>query len=194
MRAYSTMSNTPAPQPPHTAASQPPGIGVQGGGPGDFADPRTIRKIYSYARTVAIVGLSPSRLRASFFVAQYLQYRGFRIVPVNPTADEILGEKAYPSLVAIPFKVDVVDVFRDPATAPTIAEEAIQTGARALWLQFGVISPEAARRAAEAGLDVVMDRCMKIEHGRYFGEMHWFGLNTGIVTSRRPERIRADGR
>ena len=90
--------------------------------------------------------------------------------------------------------MDIVDVFRDPSAAPAIADEAIRIGARALWLQFGVVSPEGARRAAAAGLDVVMDRCMKIEHGRYFGEMHWFGLNTGIVSSRRPERIRLDGR
>lgn len=154
-----------------------------------YADPRTIRRVFAYARTVAVVGLSPSRLRASFFVAQYLQYRGFRIVPVNPRADEILGERAYPSLSAIPFKVDVVDVFREPAAVPEVAEQAIEIGARALWLQFGVLAPEAAGRAAEAGLDVVMDRCMKIEHGRYFGEMHWFGLNTGLLTSRRPGRV-----
>ena len=155
-----------------------------------FADPKTIRTIFGYARTVAIVGLSPNKLRPSYFVGGYLQYRGFRIVPVNPTADEILGEKSYPSLTAIPFKVDVVDVFRDPEAVPEIVEEATQIGARALWLQFRVISPMAAERAARAGLDVVMDRCMKIEHGRYYGEMHWFGLNTGIVTSRRPERMR----
>jgi uncharacterized protein len=155
-----------------------------------FTDARTIRKIYGYVRTIAIVGLSPDRLRPSFFVGQYLQYRGFTIVPVNPGADEILGEKSYPSLSAIPFGVDVVDVFRAPEAVPAIAEEAIQIGARALWLQFGVIAPEAAERAAAAGLDVVMDRCMKIEHGRYFGEMHWFGLNTGIVTARRPKNQR----
>ncbi len=155
-----------------------------------FQDPRTIRKIYGYARTIAMVGLSPNRLRPSFFVAQYLQYRGYRVIPVNPAAREILGETAYPSLSAIPVKVDVVDVFRAPSAAPAIAEEAIKIGARALWLQFAVISPEAAEQAAAAGLDVVMDRCMKIEHGRYFGEMHWFGLNTGIVTARRPTRVR----
>ena len=159
-----------------------------------FADPRTIRKIFGYARTIAIVGLSPNRLRASFFVANYLQYRGFTIVPVNPTADEILGERSYPSLPDIPFKVDVVDVFRNPDAVPPIAEEAIRIGARALWLQFGVIAPDAAERAAAAGLDVVMDRCIKIEHGRYYGEMHWFGLNTGIVTARRPEHLRFDDR
>src|SRR5439155_9490006 len=125
-----------------------------------------------------------------FFVAQYLQYRGYRVVPVNPAVSEILGETSYPSLSAIPVKVDVADVFRAPSAAPAIAEEAIKIGARALWLQFAVISPEAAEQAAAAGLDVVMDRCMKIEHGRYFGEMHWFGLNTGLVTARRPARVR----
>lgn len=155
-----------------------------------FQDPRVIRKIYGYARTIAMVGLSPNRLRPSFFVGQYLQYRGYRIVPVNPTASEILGEVSYPTLAAIPFPVDVVDAFRAPAAAPAIAQEAAQIGARALWLQFGVISPEAAEIAEGAELDVVMDKCMKIEHGRYFGEMHWFGLNTGQVTSRRPARVR----
>ncbi len=155
-----------------------------------FGDPRTIRKIFGYARTIAVVGLSPNRLRPSFFVASYLQYRGFKIVPVNPTAPEILGQRSYPSLTEIPFKVDVVDVFRAPEAVPAIAEEAIRIGARALWLQFGVVAPDAAERAASAGLDVVMDRCIKIEHGRYYGQMHWFGLNTGIVTSRRPERLR----
>jgi uncharacterized protein len=155
-----------------------------------WTDVRTIKKVLGYARTVAIVGLSSNRLRPSFFVGGYLQYRGFRIVPVNPRESEILGERSYASLSEIPFKVDVVDVFRAPSAAPAIAEDAIAIGARALWLQFGVIAPEAAARAAEAGLDVVMDRCMKIEHGRWFGEMHWFGLNTGIVTSRRPERVR----
>ena len=158
-----------------------------------FADPRTIHRLFSYARTIAIVGLSPNRLRPSFFVASYLQYRGFKIVPVNPATAEVLGERSFPTVGAIPFKVDVVDVFREPAAAPAIAKEAVQAGARALWLQFGVVAPQAAELAQAAGLDVVMDRCMKIEHGRYYGEMHWFGLNTGIVTARRPERVRIDG-
>jgi len=155
-----------------------------------FQDPRTIRKIYGYMRTIAIVGLSPNRLRPSFFVGQYLQYRGYRVVPVNPTASEILGETSYPTLSVIPFPVDVVDVFRAPSAAPAIAEEAVKIGAKALWLQFGVISPEAAEIASAASLDVVMDKCMKIEHGRFFGEMHWFGLNTGLISARRPARIR----
>lgn len=159
---------------------------------GRFADPRVIRKIFGYARTIAMVGLSANRLRPSFFVASYLQHRGYRIVPVNPRVSEVLGARAYPTLSDIPFKVDVVDVFREPAAVPAIAEEAIRIGARALWLQFGVIAPEAAERAAAAGLDVVMDRCMKIEHGRHFGEMHWYGLNTGLVSSRRAQRLRYD--
>ena len=145
-----------------------------------FQDPRTIRKIYGYARTIAMVGLSPNRLRPSFFVGQYLQYRGYRVIPVNPTASEILGETSYPSLADIPFPVDVVDVFRAPSAAPAIAEEAVKIGAKALWLQFAVISPEAAQIATDGGLDVVMDRCMKIEHGRYFGEMH-FGATTQVA-------------
>jgi len=154
-----------------------------------FADPATIHKIYRYARTIAVVGLSANRLRPSFFVASYLKYRGFKIVPVNPRETEILGERCYSSLTDLPMQVDVVDVFRDPAAVPAIVDDAIQIGARAVWLQFGVIAPAAAERAAEAGLDVVMDHCIKIEHGRYYGEMHWFGLNTGIVTSRRPARL-----
>lgn len=158
-----------------------------------FGDPRTIRKILGYARTVAVVGLSSNRLRPSFFVASYLQYRGFKVVPVNPRETEVLGEPSYASLKDVPIEIDIVDVFRDPSAAPQIAEEAIQIGARGLWLQFGVVSPVAAERAAEAGLDVVMDHCMKIEHGRYFGDMHWFGLNTGVVSSRRPARNRLHG-
>jgi len=179
-----------APEQPHGA---PPEVAAPPAVDPRFQDEQTIRKIYRYARTIAIVGLSPNRLRPSFFVGQYLQYRGYKIVPVNPSAPEILGEKSYPNLSAIPFPVDVVDVFRAPAAAPAIADEAIKIGAKGLWLQFGVVSPEAAEKAAAAGLDVVMDRCLKIEHGRYFGEMHWFGLNTGVVTARRPERTRLAG-
>ncbi len=164
-----------------------------GTSPNPFADVATIRRIFGYAKTIAVVGLSPNKLRPSYFVATYLQYRGYTVVPVNPTASEVLGETSYPSLRDIPFPVDVVDVFRDPAAVPEIAEQAIEIGAKALWLQFNVVAPEAAARAREAGLDVVMDRCMKIEHGRYFGEMHWFGLNTGVVSSRRPERVRDVG-
>jgi len=150
-----------------------------------YQDPRTIEKILRQSHTVAIVGLSPNPLRPSNFVGFYLQRHGYQIVPVNPTADEILGQKSYPSLRAIPFPVDVVDVFRVPEAVPPIAEEAVSIGAAALWLQFDVISPEGAAIAERGDLMVVMDRCLKVEHARLLGRMHWFGLNTGVVSSRR---------
>ena len=150
-----------------------------------YQDERTIQQILHTAKTIAVVGLSPNPLRPSYFVAFYLQRHGFRIVPVNPKETEILGETSYPSLSAIPFPVDVVDVFRAPEAVPPIAEEAVQIGAKALWLQFGVISPEGAAIAERGGLAVVMDRCLKVEHARHLGRMHWFGLHTGVISSRR---------
>lgn len=150
-----------------------------------YQDPRVIQRLLHTARTIAIVGLSADPLRPSNFVGFYLQRHGYRIVPVNPRETEILGEKSYPSLADIPFPVDVVDVFRRPDAVPAIAEEAVKIGAKALWLQFGVISPEGARIAKQGGLDVVMDKCMKVEHARYMGKMHWFGLNTGVISSKR---------
>lgn len=151
-----------------------------------YQDSETIRKILGYARRVAIVGLSANPLRASNFVGFYLRNHGYQVYAVNPREREVFGEPAYASLTDVSGPIDVVDVFRAPEFVPAIAEEAIAVGARALWLQFGVISPEGATRAAAAGLDVVMDRCMKIEHARYLGRMHWLGLNTGVISSRRP--------
>lgn len=150
-----------------------------------YQDERTIEATLLAARTVAIVGLSRDPLRASYFIGYYLKRHGYKIVPVNPKETEILGEKSYPSLKDIPFPVDVVDVFRRPDAVPGIAREAVAIGAKALWLQFGVISPEAAKIAEAGGLTVVMDRCMKVEHARHLGRMHWLGFNTGRVTSRR---------
>ncbi len=141
------------------------------------------------ARTVAIVGLSPDPLRASYFIGYYLKRHGYKIVPVNPKETEILGEKSYPSLKDIPFPVDVVDVFRRPDAVPAIAREAVAIGAKALWLQFNVISPEAAKIAEDGGLTVVMDRCMKVEHARHLGRMHWLGFNTGRITARRERQL-----
>lgn len=151
-----------------------------------YQDEYAIRDIVRSARTIAIVGLSPNVLRPSSFVGFYLQRHGYRIVPVNPREREILGETSYPSLAAIPFAVDVVDVFRTPDAVPAIAREAIQIGAKALWLQFGVISPEGATIAERGGVRVVMDRCMKVEHARHLGRMHWLGFNTGMISARRP--------
>jgi predicted CoA-binding protein len=148
-------------------------------------EPGTIASILQRARTVAVVGLSPNALRPSHFVGYYLQRHGYRIVPVNPREEEILGERSYPSLAEVPERVDVVDVFRAPEAVPGIAEEAVAAGAGALWLQFGVISPEGAEIAERGGLDVVMDRCMKVEHARHLGRMHWLGFNTGELTSKR---------
>ncbi len=150
-----------------------------------YQDERVIRDILRSARTIAIVGLSSNELRPSHFVGFYLQRHGYRIVPVNPKETEILGEKSYASLKEIPVPVDVVDVFRAPAAVPAIAREAVEIGAKALWLQFGVISPQGAAIAEQGGLKVVMDRCMKVEHARYLGRMHWYGLNTGVVDRRR---------
>jgi hypothetical protein len=151
----------------------------------EFDDPFTIQRLLSSARTVAVVGLSPNELRASNFVGFYLQRHGYRVVPVNPREPEILGERSYPSLRDVPERVDIVDVFRTPDAVPAIAEEAVEVGAGALWLQFGVISPEGAAIARRGGLGVVMDRCLKVEHARWLGRMHWLGFNTGRVTARR---------
>jgi predicted CoA-binding protein len=150
-----------------------------------YQNPDTIRKVLGYARTVAVVGLSSNPLRASNFVGYYLRLHGYRVFAVNPREKEVFGEPAYASLADVPTPIDVVDVFRAPGAVPAIADEAIAVGARALWLQFGVISPEGAERAARSGLDVVMDRCLKVEHARYLGRMHWLGLNTGVITARR---------
>ncbi len=150
-----------------------------------YQDERAIRDVIRSARTVAIVGLSPNPLRPSYFVGYYLQRHGYRIVPVNPKEREILGEKSYASLANIPFPVDVVDAFRVSSAVPSLAREAVQMGAKVLWCQFGVVSPEGAEIAEQGGLTVVMDRCMKVEHARFLGRMHWMGFNTGTITGQR---------
>jgi predicted CoA-binding protein len=150
-----------------------------------YQDPNVIRQIMHTARTIAVVGLSSNVLRPSNFVGFYLQRHGYRVIPVNPNEREVYGERAYDSLSEIPFAVDVVDVFRASQFVPAIAEEAVKIGAKALWLQFGVISGEGARIAEAGGLNVVMDRCMKVEHARHMGRMHWLGFNTGVVNATR---------
>jgi uncharacterized protein len=154
-----------------------------------YQDPRAIVDVLRSARTVAIVGLSPDELRASNFIGFYLKRHGYTVIPVNPKEKRILGETSYASLSQIPVPVDVVDVFRRPEAVPDIAREAAAIGAKALWLQFGVISPEGARIAEDAGLTVVVDRCMKVEHARHLGRMHWLGFNTGVVTARRAREL-----
>jgi predicted CoA-binding protein len=145
----------------------------------------TLRCILRQHRTIAIVGLSADWFRPSNFVAKYLQQHGYRVVPVNPRYPEILGERCYAALADIPFKVDMVDVFRRSSDVLPIAEAAIAIGARCLWQQIGVVNLEAAALAEAAGMDAVMDRCVKIEHGRVFGGLHWAGVNTGVISARR---------
>ena len=148
-----------------------------------YQDPLTIQRVLHSAQTVAIVGLSANELRASNFVGYYLRRHGYRVIPVNPREAEILGQKSYPSLLDIPEPVDIVNVFRAPDALPGIARDAVAIGAGALWCQFGVINEEGARIAEEGGATVIMDRCLKVEHARYVGRMHWLGFNTQRITS-----------
>jgi len=145
-----------------------------------------LRRILKNNHTIAVVGLSADWYRPSYFAAKYMQEHGFRIIPVNPKYDEILGEKCYPNLKAIPEAVDIVDVFRKPDDCVPIAEDAVAIGAQVLWLQLGVVNEEAARIAEAGGLEVVMDRCVKIEYARLFGGLSWFGVNTKVISARRP--------
>ena len=149
-------------------------------------DITALRRILQQCRTVAVVGLSAEWHRPSYFAASYLQGKGYRIVPVNPKYPTILGESSYARLEDIPFKVDMVDVFRKPADVLPIAHSAVAIGARCLWQQLGVLNTEADVVARAAGLDSVMDRCVKIEHARLFGGLHWVGVNTGVISARRP--------
>jgi len=148
-----------------------------------YQDPLAIQRVLNQAKTVAIVGLSPNELRASYFVGFYLKRHGFNVIPINPGQKSILGETCYERLADVPEKIDVVNVFRAPDALPAIAAEAVAAGAGTLWCQFGVINEEGARIAAGAGLSVVMDRCIKVEHARFVGRMHWLGFNTGRITS-----------
>jgi uncharacterized protein len=148
-----------------------------------YQDPLTIQQVLLRAKTIAIVGLSNNPLRASYFVGFYLQRHGYRVIPVNPRESQILGERSFASLREVPLPVDVVNVFRAPDALPAIAADAVAIKAKCLWCQFGVINEEGARIAEQGGLTVVMDRCIKVEHARYVGRMHWLGFNTERITS-----------
>ena len=150
-----------------------------------YQNTKVIREIISEAKTIAVVGLSTESTKASNMVASYLKDEGYRIVPVHPKANEILGERAYPSVSAIPFPVDVVDVFRPAAELPEIVAQAVANGARSIWMQLRIINFDAADAALDAGLQVVMDKCMKMEHGRFGGMLHWAGMNTEVISARR---------
>lgn len=145
-----------------------------------------LRRILKTCRTVAVVGVSADWFRPSHFVAQYLLTHGYRMIPVNPRYDEVLGQRCWPTLEAVPEPIDLVDVFRKTADVPPMARSAVAIGAKCLWQQIGVVNHEAAALARDAGLDTVMDRCVKIEHARLFGGLHWAGVNTRVVSARRP--------
>ncbi len=149
-------------------------------------DISTLRRVLKDCHTVAIVGLSAEWHRPSHFAGKYLQSHGYRIVPVNPRYPDILGEKSYARLEDIPFAVDMVDVFRKPEDVLPIAHSAVAMGAKCLWQQLGVVNLEADAVARAAGLDSVMDRCVKIEHARLFGGLHWAGVNTRVISAQRP--------
>lgn len=151
-----------------------------------MSDIETLRRILATNRTIAVVGLSADWYRPSYFAAKYMQEHGYRIIPVNPKYAEILGERCHASLLDIPDKVDMVDVFRRTEDVPPIARQAVEIGAKTLWQQLGVVSDEADRIAREAGLDSVMNRCVKIEHARLFGGLNWVGVNTRVISAKRP--------
>ena len=148
-----------------------------------YQDPLVIQRVLHTAKTVAIVGLSNNELRASYFVGYYLRRHGYRVIPVNPREPEILGERSFKTLADVPQRIDIVNVFRAPDALPAIAREAVAIGAGSLWCQFTVINEEGARIAEAGGLPVIMDRCIKVEHARYVGRMHWLGFNTQRITS-----------
>ncbi len=148
-----------------------------------------LRRVLSDSHTVAMVGLSANWYRPSFFAAKYLQVHGYRGIPVNPAYEEVLGERCYPDLASIGEPVDVVDCFRRAEDIGPIADQAIAIGARVLWMQLGVVNVDAAAKAHDAGLEVVMNRCMKIEYARMFGGLNFIGVNTRLVTSKRPTQV-----
>jgi len=152
-------------------------------------DANTLKRILESTKTIAVVGMSNKVHRPSYFVGKYLLDHGYTVYPVNPTFSEVLGLKSYASVEDIPEPVDMVDCFRRSDQMPALAESAIQIGAKVLWMQLGVINEDAATMARAAGLEVVMNRCTKIEHARLFGGLNWAGVNTGILSSRRPKTI-----
>ncbi|MBJ40576.1 MAG: CoA-binding protein [Gammaproteobacteria bacterium] len=152
-------------------------------------DNATVRRVLDSTRSIAMVGLSGNWYRPSYFAAKYLLDRGYRVIPVNPNYEEILGQKVYPDLQSIPEPVDVVDLFQRAEAVPQYVQPAIDIGAKVLWLQLGIVNDEAAAQASAAGLTVIQDRCMKIEYARLFGGLNWSGVDTKIISARRPRRL-----
>jgi uncharacterized protein len=153
----------------------------------DRYDDQYLRKILRETKTIAMVGLSANWNRPSFFAAKYLLDRGYHVLPVNPAAagQEILGQKVYGALDELPVKADMVDIFRNSEAAGPITDEAIRHGAKVVWMQLGVVNEAAAERAEKAGLEVVMNRCPKIEHSRLAGTIEWHGIASGVISSKK---------
>jgi|TARA_Y100000310_G_scaffold341740_1_gene441866 predicted CoA-binding protein len=154
-----------------------------------MTDNNALRRILQESKTIAMVGLSANWYRPSYFAAKYLLDKGFQVIPVNPNYEEVLGQRCYPSLDAITEPVDVVDLFQRSEAVPQFVDPTIQIGAKVLWMQLEVINEEAAAAARAGGLEVVMDRCMKIEYARLFGGLSWAGVNTGIISAKRPKLL-----
>ena len=148
-----------------------------------------LRRILQHNRRIAVVGLSANWYRPSYFAAKYLLDHGYDVVPVNPVYEQVFERSCYPSLAEVPGSVDVVDIFRRPEEVPELVEQAIAIGARVVWMQLGVVHEQAAERARAAGLEVVMDRCMKIEYARLFGGLNFIGVNTKVISSKRPKIV-----
>jgi len=146
-----------------------------------------LRRILKTSRVIAVVGLSGDWFRPSYFAAKYMMAHGYTVIPVNPGYPEILGQKCYKSLRDIPGTVDIVDVFRRTEDVMPIAEDAVAIGAKVLWQQLGVTNTDAAKKTEAAGLEAVMDRCVKIEHARLFGGLNWAGVNTRVISAKRPQ-------
>jgi hypothetical protein len=144
-----------------------------------------LRRILTQSRTIAVVGLSANWYRPSFFAAKYMQDHGYRVIPVNPNYTEVLGERCYPDIASIPEAIDIVDCFRRADEMPDLARAAVAKGAKVFWMQLGITNEEASRIATEGGLDVVSNRCVKIEHARLLGDLNLAGVNTGVISSRR---------
>jgi predicted CoA-binding protein len=149
----------------------------------------SLRRILAENRVIAVVGISANWYRPSYFASKYMMEHGYTIVPVNPRYAEVLGQRCYPDLAAIPHPVDIVDCFRRSEEILPLAEAAIAIGAKVLWQQLGVRNLEAAERVEAAGLEAVLDRCVKIEHARLFGGLNWAGVNTGVISARRPRHL-----
>jgi uncharacterized protein len=149
-------------------------------------DINTLRRILKENKVIAVVGLSADWYRPSYFAAKYMQEHGYRVIPVNPKYESILGEKCYRSLRDIPERVEIVDIFRKTEDVMPIADDAIAIRAKVLWQQLGVRNEGAAAKARAAGLEAVLDRCVKIEHGRLFGGLNWVGVNTRVISAKRP--------